>query len=207
MVRNIPNDWLVTSDLTPDKIFDDIKTTLLKTRKIPKYAYSTILESCSPERQILFWNDLRAPEEVDWEKTHVNNFKCTISTRIRSFYFKLFHRAIGLNDFLYKIKRKDSPNCSFCNTDPETYIHILVECPIWDETVKAITQKTNKPLNISQHLKKCSVATLISSLHICFFYLNIIFTYANSKENHQTSKVINAILRPIKNLSIVLPKK
>eukprot|EP00057_Strongylocentrotus_purpuratus_P026288 XP_011680762.1 PREDICTED: uncharacterized protein LOC583642 [Strongylocentrotus purpuratus] len=151
LLRNIPNDLLVTSDLTPDKIFDDVKTKLLKTLKIPKYAYSTMLESCSPERQILFWNDLQEPDEVDWEKTHVNNFKCTISTRIRSFYFKLFHRAIGLNEFLYKIKRKVSPNCSFCNTDPETYSHIFVECPnvkpIWDETVKAIIQKTNKPLN------------------------------------------------------------
>ena len=112
-MRNIPNDWLVTSDLTPDTIFDEIRTNLLKTQKIPKYAYSIILDSCDPEKQITFWNDLHDPNQPNWEKTHMNNFKCTISTRIRSFYFRLFHRAIGLNDFLYKIKRKDSPIVPF----------------------------------------------------------------------------------------------
>ena len=62
-------------------------------------------------------------------------------------------------------------------------------------------------LSMYQHLTKFSVSTLISSWHTCFFYLNIIFIYANFKANHQTSKVINAILRPIENLNIVLPKK
>ena len=159
LMRNIPNEWLVTSDLTPDTIFDEISTKLLTIQKIPKYAYGIILDSCVPEKQITFWNDLQDPtcNQPNWEKTHMNNFKSTISTRIRSFYFKLFHRAIGINDFLYKIKRKDSPNCSLCNKAPETYIHLFIECPvvkpIWDETVKAITQKINKPLSVSSFEK------------------------------------------------------
>ena len=153
LVKNIPEDWFVSSDLTPDRIFEAIKTKLLKTQKNPKYAYNLMREICYPERQIVFWNVLQESDEINWEKTHVNNFLCTISTRIRSFYFKLFHRAIGLNDFLYKIKRKDSPNCSFCNNAPETYVHLFVQCPsvqpIWEETLKAITQKSKKPLNVS----------------------------------------------------------
>ena len=32
-------------------------------------------------------------------------------------------------DLTFKIKRKDSPLCSFCNKDPETYIHVFCECP------------------------------------------------------------------------------
>ena len=73
--------------------------------KNPKYAYDIILDSSVPEKQITFWNDLQDPtcDKPNWEKTHIKNFKCTISTRIRSFYYKLFHRAIGLNNFLYKI--------------------------------------------------------------------------------------------------------
>ena len=85
------------------------------------------------------------------EKIHVNNFKSTIITRIRSFYFKLFHRAIALNYFLFKIKRKDSPNCAFCNTTPETYIHLFVECPVvkpvWEKTIKVIVEKTKQAWN------------------------------------------------------------
>ena len=58
-----------------------------------------MLECSVPEKQMIFWNDLYDPDQIDWKKTHMNNFKCTISTRIRSFYFKVFHRAIGFNDF------------------------------------------------------------------------------------------------------------
>ena len=92
-----------------------------------------------------FGNVPYAPDQVNWEKTHMNNFTCSINTRIRSFYFNLFHRAIALNDFVYKIKRKDSPNCSFCKNYPETYIHLFIEGhvaqPIWEEVIKVINQK------------------------------------------------------------------
>ena len=117
---------MVTSNLTTYMIFDNIRNQILKTHKVPKFAYSIILEPRLSERQMTFWKDLDCPGQVSWEKIHLNNFKCTISMRIRSFYFKLFHRAIGLNDFLYKIKRKDSPNCSLCKAAPETYVHLFI---------------------------------------------------------------------------------
>ena len=52
-------------------------------------------------------------------------------------YFKIFHRAIAFRDFLFKIKRIDSPECCFCQKVPETIIHIFCECdfvkPFWLE--------------------------------------------------------------------------
>ena len=151
LMRNVPEDWLVISDFTPDMIFNEIKTQLLATKKIPKYAYSVILNTCVPERQTEYWGNFTNKDGVDWEKIHINNFKSTIITRIRSFYFKLFHRAIALNDFLCKIKRKDSPDCAFCSSAPETYTHLFVECPVvkpvWDETINAIAKKINQVLN------------------------------------------------------------
>ena len=74
LLKNIPEDWLVTSDLTPDIIFDAIRTKLLKIQKIPKYAYSVMLESSVPEKQMIFWNDLYDPDQINWKKTHMNNF-------------------------------------------------------------------------------------------------------------------------------------
>ena len=70
LLKNIPDleDWLVTSDLTPDIIFDAIRTKLLKIQKIPKYAYSVMLESSVPEKQIIFWNDLYDPDQINWKK-------------------------------------------------------------------------------------------------------------------------------------------
>ena len=108
-----------------------------------------MLDANAPLGKILFWSELLNAGEVNWEKIHISNFKSTIITRIRSFYFKLFHKSIGLNDFLHKIKRKDSPNCSLCNKEPETYSHLFIECPvvssIWDELIKIIYNKTKSP--------------------------------------------------------------
>ena len=105
--------------------------------KFPKYAYSVLSDTCIPEKQINFWSELlddsgSGPDFdlEDWETIHLNNFKCTIDTRLRSFYFKLFHRAIAFNNFLFKINRKDSPNCSFCDKFPEASVHIFCDCEI-----------------------------------------------------------------------------
>ena len=81
-------------------------------------------------------------EETDWDEIHIWNFKCSIDTHLRSFYFKIFHKAIAFNDFLFKINRRNSPNCDFCDKFPELVIHIFCECdfvrPVWEELFKII---------------------------------------------------------------------
>ena len=84
------------------------------------------------------WTDcLDVLDELDWNDIHRANFNCTIETQLRSFYFKLFHRAICTNQFLHKIGRFDSPNCSFCKKFPETLLHLFCQCekisPLWDD--------------------------------------------------------------------------
>ena len=68
------------------------------------------------------------PKEDEWSQIHRANFKCTIETQLRSFYFKVFHNAIGVNSFLYKIGRGDSPICNFCSEYPETLDHLFCHC-------------------------------------------------------------------------------
>ena len=81
-------------------------------------------------------------EHVDWEEIHTRNFKCTIETKLRSFYFTIFHKAIALNNLLCKIERKESPMCAFCHNAPETIIRIFCDCeefqPIWDGVISLI---------------------------------------------------------------------
>ena len=145
-MKNIPVQSLIPSDLSPDTIFDEIRTKLVSSKKIPKYAYNIMLDSSTPDKQVTFWNELYDPDKVNWSVTHVNNFKCTINTRIRAFYFKLFHRAIGFNDLLFRIKKKRlSYNCTFCNSAPENYVHLFIDCsvvkPIWGDTIHIIEKK------------------------------------------------------------------
>ena len=63
-------------------------------------------------------------DDPDWTEIHLRNYKCAIDTRFWAFYFKIFHNSIAFNDFLFKIKRKDSSNCCFCEKYLETMIHV-----------------------------------------------------------------------------------
>ena len=128
LMKNIPSPWLQGQNLECLDVFDRIVDNLISTEKIPGFAYSTLLEKCIPDKRICYWQDIAEedPEDLDWENIHLRNFKCCIDSRLRSFYFKVFHNAIAFNDFLFKIKRKDSPDCVFCKTFPETIIHFVV---------------------------------------------------------------------------------
>ena len=71
LFKSIPKDWLVTSDLTPDTIFDEIRTKLLKTQKTPKYAYSVMLESCVSENIDFVSNIPCLPHVLPLDLPHV----------------------------------------------------------------------------------------------------------------------------------------
>ena len=94
-------------------------------KKVPKHVYSILRNQASVEVENK-WIDYL--DEVEWNYILNANFKCTIETQMRSFYFKLFHKAICTNQFLQRIGRTDSPNCYFCNNLPETILHLFCEC-------------------------------------------------------------------------------
>ena len=115
LLKNIPNEWVEDTVLYNLDIHDSLVTTLNAAKKVPKHAYKVLNVPHLPEKRYEYWNSqITVPDCITWEKVHKANFTCTIDTRLRSFYFKIFHKTIALNTFLYKIKRKDSPNCAFC---------------------------------------------------------------------------------------------
>ena len=131
LMKCIPSSWLQDSNLRNVDLFDTITIGLLNANKVPKFAYSFFNETSIPKNRMEFWEKLNVGvvddvEDTDWDEIHIRNFKCSIDTRLRSFYFKIFHKAIALNDFLFKINRKNSPNCDFCDKFPESIIHIFL---------------------------------------------------------------------------------
>ena len=82
----------------------------------------------SPDKRYEYWKDkLSIPHDANLESVHIVNCKCSIDTRLR-FFFLQFHKSIALNDFLFMIKRKDPPNCNFCDKMSETMVHLLCDC-------------------------------------------------------------------------------
>ena len=129
-------------------VFDTIVQKLLNTKKVPKNLYDLLVGSHIPEKKYTYWNsNVHIPASIDWKRVHNANYFCTIDTKMRSFYFKIFHKAIALNTFLFRIKRKDSPNCSLCGKEEETMVHLFCECekvvPLWQTLLNIISQKCN----------------------------------------------------------------
>ena len=52
----------------------------------------------------------------------------TKSTKLIEFQFKLLHKRLPTNSYLYKIKIKDNENCSFCKMQKEEIIHLFWNC-------------------------------------------------------------------------------
>ena len=91
---------------------------------------------------------------------------------MRSFYFKIFHNSIALNVFLHKIKRKESPNCSFCDKKDETIIHLFIECekvaPLWQDLLSIISQKSEEDIQITNFEKMFGV---VSDKFVSYLFL------------------------------------
>ena len=67
--------------------------------------YHIMVDECLPENCNSFWKELCVvPETMNWEKIHLRKFKCTIDSRLRSFYVKVFHKEIAFNDFCSRSK-------------------------------------------------------------------------------------------------------
>ena len=147
LIKGLPYDWIKQSNNQDP--FDLIVDCLVQLKKVPKFAYSILQDKLVAEDLEEKWfYYFNLEEDVDWAVIHTRNFTCTIETQLRSFYFKIFHRAVATNDFLFKINRSDSPLCAFCKLSPETIVHFLIECPVVQDLWKDITEIGN-PLDIS----------------------------------------------------------
>ena len=122
-------------------------------RKVPKHVYFILRNQTSVEVENKWIDCLDVVDEVEWNNIQIANFKCTIETQLRSFYFKLFHKAICTNQFLHRI----STNCYFCNNLPETILHLFCECekvsPLWDELCFLINNISEESFTFSNFEK------------------------------------------------------
>ena len=127
-------------------------------------------------------------------------FKCCIETKLRSFYFKIFHKAIPFNDFfLFKINRKASVCHDFCKKkNPEAIIHVFCECdfvkPIWDGLIKIIKEKHDIDFSISNFEKMFGAFkdNFITHLFLCvkyYIYVCKFIGYTTSFQQHFSSFV------------------
>ena len=91
-----------------------------------------------------------------WQTEHLNSlvFRCTGDVTIRWFQYRITHRILATNKYLYNIKINSNPLCTFCNKDEETLLHLFVSCEyvnnIWNLIEKWIYDETGILLNYSK---------------------------------------------------------
>ena len=106
--------------------------------------------------------------EIFFKRMCTDIYAVTNIPKLRSFQYRLVHRAIILNSHLFHWKIVSSNECSFCHTDKETFSHIFVECAV----VKEIWEK------LLVHMEMYSLDKPN------FSRFNVLFNKLHSKSNH-----------------------
>ncbi len=188
-MKGICLDWFQNPNNIQENVFNKILDFLINQSKVPKHVYSILRKQAIVDVEDKWVETLDVLDDVDWNRTHNANFKCTIETQLRAFYFKFFHRAICTNQFLHKIGRADSPNCHFCKQYPESIFHLFYECEkvsqLWDELCFLINNVSGESFNFFYFEKMFGV--LDTSQHDCcisFLFLCLKFYIHRCKFQH-----------------------
>ena len=116
-------------------IRESITDTFLKTKKPNRLAYKILVrknkrDPSPPKTKWIADCTLETQEIIDWKTVYRTPLLCTKITKIIVFQFKLLHRRLATNSFLTKINLKDNEQCTFCQNDKETLIHLFWTCEI-----------------------------------------------------------------------------
>lgn len=211
LIKCIPVEWIENFDIDIIGVHETIVHKLLSMKKVPQNSYILLLGNTLPEKRYAYWSDiLPEPALIDWEKIHKTNFFCTIDTKMRSFYFKIFHNSIALNVFLHKIKRKESPNCSFCDKKEETIIHLFIECekvaPLWQDLLSIISQKSEEDIQITNFEKMFGV---VSDKFVSYLFLLLKYHVYTCKFSSKlpSSMVFKSFVNKQKEVEYMLARK
>ena len=61
--------------------------------------------------------------QTDWNKIFELPLKSIKESKLQWLQLQILHRIIPANDYLYKLKKVNSPFCTFCTTETENIDH------------------------------------------------------------------------------------
>ena len=101
------------------------------TKKPTKLMYNFLVEKIAtkPTKLITKWQDILEIEleEADWSNIFISPFKHQ-EMKLRELQFKIVHRILPTNAYLYKCRIKQSESCTFCHIFRESIEHLLWDC-------------------------------------------------------------------------------
>ena len=110
--------------------YEPLTTRILQSKKATPLIYKKLIsnKSLTPESSQKKWlKDCGLPinDNINWTASYLLAKKCTKSTKLIEFQFKILHRHVPTKNFLFKIGLHSDENCSFCHTSSESIIHLF----------------------------------------------------------------------------------
>ena len=139
LIRCIPDSWkrsiISLYNIENDPLLnqyqykaDKIKTLQKGSRDVYKELIKPIYSA--PEKIIKHWEKELGIGEAELQHAFTNIYFNTNFVKLRFFQYKMLHRCLSLNNFLWKAGIVNSNKCSFCLIETETTIHLFYECNI-----------------------------------------------------------------------------
>ena len=139
----IPSEWK-TQNPSVDSVFtlETLIETILKFGKSTKSAYEYIFDKIKQYRikQQQRWQEVLqnyCEDSINWNQILKLNYFASNEVKLQSFQIKLNLRAIVTKIALHGMELAQNPNCSFCNNEAETLLHLFCTYPVvlkfWDD--------------------------------------------------------------------------
>ena len=90
------------SDVTPKQIYNSV----LCKRPIPPTAQQKLTDKYSDT-------------VINWKKVYSPPFRTTLDCKLRELQYKILNNIVFTNDKLFRFGLSQSPNCTFCNEEPD----------------------------------------------------------------------------------------
>ena len=98
------------------------------------------------------WNKIFEPTHSNWLQLYNIPAKCSNNTKLHWFQYRLLHRILATNDFLFSVTLNKIIYVTFANVPPEMFEHIFCHCTLimefWERIEMWIYERNNYLLNI-----------------------------------------------------------
>ena len=156
-----------------------------------KKIYDILVESVLKERKYIDkWNtELDIQVEGKWWEQINRIVKIPMEVKLGWFQYRIVHRIISTNTFLYRIGIVESPLCTFCKEFPETIVHLFIECRVVCSCTREVLSwlgdimnetfiVSNTDILLGRPSRACSILNLL--IILLKFYI-----YKSRARNHQ----------------------
>ena len=119
---------LKTEQITYCQDKETLLQIIAKKRKPNRFMYCLQLDNFKPLKSETKWENILNNSNINWKKIYIIPFLSITDISLRYFQYKILHRIIPTNKYLYYCKLSNSNLCEFCSSHIETIEHVFYEC-------------------------------------------------------------------------------